>query len=126
MTYFFLKQVKTTTIIFFIYKTFYFKLIIIHMKRIFDLKITPISNTHVFIYFVHCIIAHLLQGSVMEQPLYRHRPRLSMTQSVIEKYIFTTDLDSRRLKDITLEYLILLLFVVVGYRKNRHNGRKSH
>ena len=96
------------------------------MKRIFDLKITPISNTHVFIYFVFCIIAHLLQGSVMEQPLYRHRPRLSMTQSVITKYIFTTDLDSKRLKDITLEYLFLLLFVVVGYRKNRHNGPKSH
>jgi len=25
-----------------------------------------------FIYFVYCIIGHLLQGSVMEQPLYKH------------------------------------------------------
>jgi len=25
-----------------------------------------------FIYFVYCIIEHLLQGSVMEQPLYKH------------------------------------------------------
>jgi len=24
------------------------------------------------IYFVYCIIGHLLQGSVMEQPLYKH------------------------------------------------------
>ena len=40
-----------------------------------------ISNTRMFIYFVHCItiIMHLLQGGVMEQPLYKHRPRLSMT-----------------------------------------------
>ena len=32
-------------------------------------------------YFVYCItiIMHLLQGGVMEQPLYKHRPRLSMT-----------------------------------------------
>ena len=67
------------------YKTFYFKFIFIHMKSICDLQITPISNTHMFMCFVFCIIAHLLQGSVMEQSLYKHRQRLPMTQSVIDK-----------------------------------------
>jgi len=37
------------TIIFFMYKTFYFKFIFIYMKRICDLQITPISNTRMFI-----------------------------------------------------------------------------
>jgi hypothetical protein len=37
----------------------------------------PISNTRMFIYFMYCmlIIMHPLQGSVMEQPLYKDRPR---------------------------------------------------
>jgi hypothetical protein len=33
-----------------------------------------------FIYVLSCIIVYLLQGRVMEQPFYKHRPRLSMTQ----------------------------------------------
>jgi hypothetical protein len=31
-----------------------------------------LSWTLMFIYFVYCIIGHLLQGSGMEQPLYKH------------------------------------------------------
>ena len=57
---------------------------------LFSISPEPISNTRMFIYFMHCIliIMHLLQGSVMEQPFYKHRPRLSMTQSVIYQYYF--------------------------------------
>jgi len=67
------------TIIFCMHKTVDFKLIVmdIHMKRICDLQITDFQYQHV--YFVYCVIAHLLQGSVMEKPLYKHRPCLSMT-----------------------------------------------
>jgi len=45
------------------------------------LNISPewISSTRMFISFVYCIIWHLLQGSVMEQLLCKHRPRLSNT-----------------------------------------------
>jgi hypothetical protein len=50
------------------------------MKRICDLQIAPISNTRIFIYVLSCIIVDLLQGRVMEQPFYKHRPRLYMTQ----------------------------------------------
>jgi hypothetical protein len=49
------------------------------MERICDLQITPITNARMFIYFVYRIIPHLLQGSVMEQPLSKHILRLSMT-----------------------------------------------
>ena len=53
---------------------------------LFSISPEPISNTRMFIHFVYCIpiIVYLLQGSVMEQPLYKHRPHLSMTQSVID------------------------------------------
>jgi hypothetical protein len=39
------------------------------------------ADTRMFIYFVYSmlIIVHSLQGSVMEQPLYKHITRLSMT-----------------------------------------------
>jgi hypothetical protein len=65
------------------HKTFYFKFIIIDMKRIRDLQIMPISNTRFLFILYIASLRILLQGSVMEQPIYRHRPRLSMTQSVI-------------------------------------------
>ena len=48
---------------------------------LFSISPEPIFNTRMLINFVYCIliIVHLLQGSVMEQPLYKHRPGLSMT-----------------------------------------------
>ena len=39
---------------------------------LFSISPEPISNTRMFIYFVYCIIGNLLQGSDMEQPLYKH------------------------------------------------------
>jgi hypothetical protein len=53
----------------------------VYISCLFSISPEPISNTRMFIYFVHCIliIGYLLQGSVMEQPLIKHRPRLSMT-----------------------------------------------
>jgi hypothetical protein len=61
------------------YVTFDFKLIVmdIHMKRICDLQITDFQYKHV--YFVYCVIAHLLQGSVMEKPLYKHNLQIANT-----------------------------------------------
>ena len=62
----------------------------VYIPCLFSISSEPISNTRMFSYFVHCIliIVYLLQGSVMEQPLIKHRPHLSMTQSVIDKYYF--------------------------------------
>ena len=53
----------------------------VHVPCLFSISPESNSNTRMFIYFVYCIIisVHLLQGSVMEQPFYKHRPRLSMT-----------------------------------------------
>ena len=52
-----------------------------YVPCLFSISPEPISTSRMFIYFVYCIliIVHLLQGSVMEQLLYKHRPRLSMT-----------------------------------------------
>ena len=54
----------------------------VYNTRLFSISPEPISNTRMFIYFDwYCIliIMHLLQGSVMKQLLYKHRPRLSIT-----------------------------------------------
>ena len=53
----------------------------VYISCLFSISPEPISNTRMFIYFVYCIliIVYLLQGSVMEQPLIKYRPRLSMT-----------------------------------------------
>ena len=53
----------------------------VSVPSLFSISPESISNTRMFIYFVYCItiIMHLLQGVVIEQPLYKHRPRLSMT-----------------------------------------------
>ena len=52
----------------------------VYISCLFSISPEPISNTRMFIYFVYCIliIVYLLQGSVMEQPLIKHIPRLSM------------------------------------------------
>jgi hypothetical protein len=53
----------------------------VYIPCLFSISPEPISNTWMFSYFVYCIliIVYLLQGSVMEQPLIKHRSRLSMT-----------------------------------------------
>ena len=53
----------------------------VYIPCLFSISPEPISNARMFIYFVYCIliIVYLLQGSVMEQPVIKHRPRLSMT-----------------------------------------------
>jgi hypothetical protein len=53
----------------------------VYIPCLFSISAEPISNTRMFIYFVYCIliIVYLLQGSIMEQLLIKHRPRLSMT-----------------------------------------------
>ena len=105
----FLKQIMQTTIIFFMYKTSLFS---IHIKRIRDMQITPISNTRMFIYFVYCIIAHLFTRchgkAFLQTPIY----------DVIgyRKILFLPrDLDPKRLKDVILEFGLTnsLLFYVL-------------
>ena len=51
----------------------------IYIPCLFSISPQPISNPHMVLYFLYCITGHLLQGSVMEQPISKHRPRLSMT-----------------------------------------------
>jgi hypothetical protein len=48
----------------------------VHVPCLFSISPESISNTRMLIYFVYgmIIIVHLLQGSVMEQSLYKHRP----------------------------------------------------
>jgi hypothetical protein len=48
------------------HKTFYFKIIIIDMKRIRDLQITPISITRFLFILYIASLRILLQGGVME------------------------------------------------------------
>jgi hypothetical protein len=51
----------------------------VYIPCLFSISPLPISNTRMFSYFVYCmlIIVYILQGSAMEQPVYKHRPCLS-------------------------------------------------
>jgi hypothetical protein len=51
----------------------------VHIPCLFSISSEPISNTRMFIYFVYCMVGHLLQGSIMQHPLYTHRLHPSMT-----------------------------------------------
>ena len=53
----------------------------VYISCLFSISPEPISNTRMFIYFLHCIliIVYLWQGSVIGQLLIKHRPDISMT-----------------------------------------------
>ena len=57
-----------------------------------------------FLLCKYCIIGHLLQGSVMEQPLYKHQPRLydviGHRKILFLPWVWT----QKRLKDVILEW----------------------
>ena len=107
----FLKQIMQTTIIFFMYKTSLFS---IHMKRIRDMQITPISNTRMFIYFVYFLHYCSSFYKVSWKSLFLQTPIYDVIG--YRKILFLPrDLDPKRLKDVILEFGLTnsLLFYVL-------------
>jgi hypothetical protein len=120
----FLKQIMQTTITFFMHKTSLFS---IHMKRIRDMQITPISNTRMFIYFVYFLHYCSSFYKVSWKSLFLQTPIYDVIG--YRKILFLPrDLDPKRLKDVILEFgltnsfkIIYLCYVILLYFTYRRN-----